>query len=156
MEYRPSEIEGQMAENMGERELFKAMSKVISQNSMYWTCFLSPGAGLHVGHPLSYIVGHRLALQAAPGFMVLHPMTTFLWSSRRTIRHQNRATSGRYDPGEPARYRNNSMLWVFHSIGALGTDPISYYRWTQWIFLKLFDSWYDTSLAKRVRFRNWE
>jgi len=105
------------------------------------------GAGLHVGHPLGYIASDIVSrYKRHKGFNVLHPMG---YDSFGLPAEQYAIQTGRH----PAHTTAENILRYREQLDALGfsfdwdreirtSDP-AYYRWTQWIFLQLFDSWYD-------------
>ena len=107
------------------------------------------GAGLHVGHPLGYIASDIMArYHRMRGYAVLHPMGFDAFGlpaeqyAIQTGQHPAITTSAnikRYT--EQLRRMGFSYDW---SRSVTTSDP-AYYRWTQWIFLQLFDSWYDPS-----------
>ncbi len=106
------------------------------------------GSGLHVGHPLGYIGTDVYArFKRMSGYVVLHPMGYDAFGlpaeehARQTGEHprinteQNIATMS----------RQLSRLGLGHDDRrSLATTDVEYYRWTQWIFLQIFNSWYDT------------
>lgn len=110
------------------------------------------GSGLHVGHPLGYIATDIVAkYQKLLGFNVLHPMGFDSFG----LPAENYAIQTGTHPAittekNIARYKEQlEMLGLGYSDTAeLRTSDQEYYRWTQWIFLKLFDSWYDRKLNK--------
>ena len=110
------------------------------------------GSGLHVGHPLGYIATDIVAkYQKLLGFNVLHPMGFDSFG----LPAENYAIQTGTHPAittekNIARYKEQlEMLGLGYSDTAeLRTSDPEYYRWTQWIFLKLFDSWYDRKLNK--------
>ncbi|MFG1923741.1 leucine--tRNA ligase [Cryptosporangium sp. NPDC048952] len=110
------------------------------------------GAGLHVGHPLGYIGTdvyaryHRML-----GYNVLHPMGFDSFGlpaeqyAVQTGTHPRKTTDeniGRYK----AQLRR--LGFGHDSRRMLATTDVSYYRWTQWIFLQIYNSWYDTDAGR--------
>ncbi|MBS1507795.1 MAG: leucine--tRNA ligase [Bacteroidetes bacterium] len=110
------------------------------------------GAGLHVGHPLGYIASDIVArFMRLKGFNVLHPMgfdAFGLPAEQYAIEHGV----------HPAKSTADNILNFKSQLGKIGfcydwsrevqtCDP-KYYRWTQWIFLQIFDSWYNRKNKK--------
>ena len=105
------------------------------------------GAGLHVGHPEGYTATDILArYKRMRGFNVLHPMG---WDAFGLPAEQYAIQTGTH----PRETTQKNIATFKRQIQSLGfsydwdrevdtTDP-RYYRWTQWIFLKIFDTWYD-------------
>jgi len=105
------------------------------------------GAGLHVGHPLGYIASDIVArYKKLQGFNVLHPMG---FDSFGLPAEQYAIETGQH----PAITTENNIATFKKQLAKIGfsydwsrevrtSDP-AYYKWTQWIFLQLFDSWYD-------------
>ncbi len=112
------------------------------------------GAGLHVGHPESYVAADILArYRRMKGIAVLHPMG---WDAFGLPAEQYAVQTGVH----PRITTEQNIANFRRQIRSLGlsydgdreintTDP-AYYRWTQWIFLKLFGSAYDERLGKAV------
>ncbi len=112
------------------------------------------GAGLHVGHPEGYTATDILArYKRMNGFNVLHPMG---WDAFGLPAEQYAINTGTH----PRITTEKNIATFRRQIQMLGfsydwdrevdtTDP-AYFRWTQWIFLQLFDTWYDTE-QKRGR-----
>ena len=110
------------------------------------------GQGLHVGHPLSYTATDIVARhKRMKGFNVLHPMG---WDAFGLPAEQYAIQTGTH----PASTTQNNIDNMRRQIKSLGfsydwdrevdtTDP-NYYKWTQWIFLKLFNSYYDEKEQK--------
>jgi leucyl-tRNA synthetase len=112
------------------------------------------GKGLHVGHPLGYIGTDVYArFKRMTGHNVLHAMGYDAFGlpaeqfAVQTGQHPRVATEANIDNMR----RQLRALGLGHDPrrGVATTDP-AYYRWTQWIFLQLFDSWYDED-ADRAR-----
>jgi leucyl-tRNA synthetase len=119
------------------------------------------GAGLHVGHPLGYIASDIYArFKRLSGFNVLHPMgfdAFGLPAEQYALEHGV----------HPAKSTQDNILNFKRQLGSIGfcydwsrevqtCDP-SYYKWTQWIFLQIFDSWFNrkTNKAERVTTLTW-
>ncbi|MFC0529584.1 leucine--tRNA ligase [Phytohabitans kaempferiae] len=110
------------------------------------------GAGLHVGHPLGYIgTDSYTRYKRMAGYNVLHPMGFDAFGlpaeqyAVQTGTHPRVTTQANVE-----RYREqlrrlglgyDSRRWV-------ATTDVEYYRWTQWIFLQVFNSWYDAAQRK--------
>jgi len=112
------------------------------------------GAGLHVGHPEGYTATDILArYRRACGFNVLHPMG---WDSFGLPAEQYAVKTGQH----PRVTTEANIANFTRQIKSLGfsydwsrelatTDP-DYFKWTQWIFLKLYNSYFDPSLKKAL------
>jgi len=110
------------------------------------------GAGLHVGHPLGYIGTDVFArYHRMLGFNVLHPMGFDAFGlpaeqyAVQTGTHPRKTTEENID-----RYKAQLRRLGFghDSRRSLATTDVTYYRWTQWIFLQLYNSWYDREAGK--------
>ncbi|HEY1662434.1 MAG TPA: class I tRNA ligase family protein [Verrucomicrobiae bacterium] len=114
------------------------------------------GVGLHVGHPEGYTATDILArYKRAQGFNVLHPMG---WDSFGLPAEQYAVKTGQH----PRKTTEENIATFKRQIKSLGfsydwkrelatTDP-DYFKWTQWIFLKLYNSWFnpDTNKAEPI------
>lgn len=110
------------------------------------------GAGLHVGHPLGYIASDIVArYKRLKGFNVLHPMG---YDSFGLPAEQYAIQTGQHPAvtteNNIARYREqmNKIGFSFDWEREVRTSDPKYYKWTQWIFLKLFNSWYNSEANK--------
>jgi leucyl-tRNA synthetase len=112
------------------------------------------GAGLHVGHPLGYIGTDVYARYLRmSGYNVLHP---FGYDAFGLPAEQYALDTGQH-PAITIAHNIANMRRQLRRLG-LGHDPrreftttdVTYYRWTQWIFLKIFNSWFDPQ-AQRAR-----
>ena len=120
---------------------------------MCWICFPYPsGAGLHVGHPLGYIASDIIArYKRSKGYNVLHPMGYDAFGlpaeqyAIQTGQHPAVTTEKNI-----TRYRDqlDRMGFSFDWSREVRTCDPTYYKWTQWIFLKLFNSYYCTRQNK--------
>ncbi|MBP6389994.1 MAG: leucine--tRNA ligase [Flavobacteriales bacterium] len=110
------------------------------------------GAGLHVGHPLGYIASDIVArYKRHSGFNVLHPMG---YDSFGLPAEQYAIQTGQHPAKTTevniARYREqlDRIGFSFDWSREVRTSDPTYYKWTQWIFLQLFESWYDHAAQK--------
>ena len=118
-----------------------------------WTCSRTrPGAGLHVGHPLGYIGTDCYArYQRMAGRNVLHAMGFDAFGlpaeqyAVQTGTHPRTTTEANIE-----RYRAQlRRLGLAHDDRrSVATIDVDFYRWTQWIFLQIFNSWYDPDARK--------
>src|SRR4051812_40405530 len=105
------------------------------------------GSGLHVGHPLGYIgTDCYTRYFRMAGFNVLHPMGFDAFGlpaeqyAVQTGTHPRKTTEQNVE-----RYRTQlrRLGLAYDNRRSLATTDVEYYRWTQWIFLQIFNSWYD-------------
>lgn len=110
------------------------------------------GAGLHVGHPRGYIGSDVYSrIKRMQGFNVLHPMGYDAFG----LPAEQYALEHKIHPSKAVEKNIKTFERQLKMIGLSydwdrkvnTTDP-KYYKWTQWIFLKLYNSWYDKSSAK--------
>ena len=113
------------------------------------------GAGLHVGHPLGYIASDIYArFKRLKGFNVLHPMG---FDSFGLPAEQYALETGQHPAVTTekniARYKEqlDNIGFCYDWSREVRTSDPKYYRWTQWIFLQLFDSWYNRKTEKAER-----
>ncbi|TWT43727.1 Leucine--tRNA ligase [Phycisphaerae bacterium RAS1] len=105
------------------------------------------GAGLHVGHPLGYIASDIFSrFMRMRGYNVLHPMG---WDAFGLPAEQYAIETGVH-PAITTRSNIDTYTLQLRKIGLsydwdreLATCDEKYYRWTQWIFLRIYNSWYD-------------
>jgi leucyl-tRNA synthetase len=127
----------------------------LSDKPKYYVLDMFPypsGAGLHVGHPLGYIATDIIArYQRAQGHNVLHPMGFDAFG----LPAEQYAIKTGIHPAETtakniARYQEQLEMLGFHydPDAELATSDPDYYKWTQWIFIQLFEHWYDKSQEK--------
>ena len=153
MEYNHREIDQKWQANWAEKGTYNA-SKDKDQPKFYvLDMFPYPsGAGLHVGHPLGYIASDIFArYKRQKGFNVLHPMGYDAFGlpaeqyAIQTGQHPEKTTEI-----NTARYREqlDRIGFGLDWSRSFKTTDHSYYKWTQWIFIQLFDAWYDQSADK--------
>lgn len=110
------------------------------------------GAGLHVGHPRGYIASDVYArMKRMSGFNVLHPMgfdSFGLPAEQYAI--QTKKHPGPFTDKLVAQYKKQLEIIGFSYDWSreVSTHRPEYYKWTQWIFLQLYDAWYDTKKNK--------
>ncbi|GAB2760820.1 leucine--tRNA ligase [Salinimicrobium soli] len=153
MRYNFNQIEKKWQEYWAKNQTFKADNH--SDKPKYYVLDMFPypsGAGLHVGHPLGYIASDIYArFKRHKGFNVLHPQG---YDSFGLPAEQYAIQTGQH----PAltteqnikRYREqlDQIGFSFDWSREVRTSDPHYYQWTQWIFIQLFDSWYDVDADK--------
>ena len=148
MKYNPNEIEANWQKYWAENGTFQAENN--SDKPKYYVLDMFPypsGAGLHVGHPLGYIASDIYArFKRQQGFNVLHPQGYDSFGlpaeqyAIQTGQHPDKTTKENI-----ARYREqlDKIGFSFDWSREVRTSNADYYKWTQWIFIQLFNSWYD-------------
>ena len=103
------------------------------------------GAGLHVGHPLGYIASDILArFKRIKGFNVLHPMgfdAFGLPAEQYALEHGIHPAVSTADNINNFKRQLGNIGFSYDWSREVQTCDPTYYRWTQWIFLQIFDSW---------------
>ena len=154
MEYNFREIEKKWQEYWERNKTFKTPEDLSNPKKCYvLDMFPYPsGAGLHVGHPEGYTATDIYArYKRMMGFNVLHPMG---WDAFGLPAEQYAIQTGTH----PSITTKNNCDTFRRQIKELGlsydwdreintTDP-KYYKWTQWIFIKLYNTWFDEKLQK--------
>ena len=154
MEYNFAEIEKKWQRYWEENKTFKTYDDLSNPNKYYiLDMFPYPsGSGLHVGHPEGYTATDIVArYKRMKGFNVLHPMG---WDAFGLPAEQYAIQTGTH----PAIITNKNCDTFRTQIKSLGlgydwdreintTDP-GYFKWTQWIFIKLYNTWFDETLQK--------
>jgi len=110
------------------------------------------GAGLHVGHPLGYIASDIYSrFKRLKGFNVLHPMgydAFGLPAEQYAIEHGVHPSKSTHDNINNFRKQLDNIGFCFDWDREVKTCDAQYYKWTQWIFLQLFNSYFDKKDAK--------
>ncbi len=153
MEYNFAEIEGKWKKIWAEKEIYKVTEDASRPKLYVLDMFPYPsGAGLHVGHPLGYVASDIYArYKRLKGFNVLHPMG---YDAFGLPAEQYAIETGTHPAvtTEKAikRYREqlDKIGFSFDWSRQFKTCEPGYYKWTQWIFLKLFNSWYNREKDK--------
>ena len=139
-----------------EKEVYKVGNDTTKPKCYVLDMFPYPsGAGLHVGHPLGYIASDIYArFKRLKGFNVLHPMgfdAFGLPAEQYALEHGvHPAKSTQDNIGNFKRQMGNIGFSYDWSREVQTCDP-KYYKWTQWIFLQIFDSWFDRKAQKAKR-----
>jgi len=149
MEYPFAEIEKKWQHVWAEKRTYSADNQ--SERPKYYVLDMFPypsGAGLHVGHPLGYIASDIVArYHKLKGYNVLHPMG---FDAFGLPAEQYAIQTGKH-PSDTTRENITRYISQLKKLGlaydwerqVITSEP-AYYRWTQWIFIKLFEHWYDT------------
>lgn len=139
-----------------EKEVYKVKNDTTKPKCYVLDMFPYPsGAGLHVGHPLGYIASDIYArFKRTKGFNVLHPMgfdAFGLPAEQYALEHGiHPAVSTATNISTFKKQLGNIGFSYDWSREVQTCDP-KYYRWTQWIFLQIFDSWFNRKKQKAER-----
>lgn len=153
MDYQFKEIEQKWQKYWADNQSFKVETDVNKPKYYVLDMFPYPsGAGLHVGHPLGYIASDVFArYKRLKGFNVLHPMG---YDSFGLPAEQYAIQTGQH-PAVTTETNINTYRRQLDQIGfsfdwsrEVRTSDPSYYKWTQWIFMQLFNSWYNLETDK--------
>jgi len=143
-QYKPEQFEGKWQDFWQKSGLFKMDETSPRQKFYCLMMYPYPSAALHVGHMKNYIIGDVLVrYKVAKGFNVLNPMG---WDAFG-LPAENAAIKNNIHP-RVSTFRNIAKIkQQLHAWGAvydwdreITTCQPDYYRWTQWLFLKLFDN----------------
>lgn len=153
MKYNPNEIEAKWQKIWRENQTFKTENN--SEKPKYYVLDMFPypsGAGLHVGHPLGYIASDIFArYKRHTGFNVLHPQG---YDSFGLPAEQYAIQTGQHPAVTTevniARYREqlDKIGFSFDWSREVRTSNADYYKHTQWIFIQLFNAWYNKNTDK--------
>ncbi|GEM67362.1 leucine--tRNA ligase [Sphingobacterium mizutaii NBRC 14946 = DSM 11724] len=153
MEYNHQSIEQKWQKFWADNQTFKTSES--TEKPKYYVLDMFPypsGAGLHVGHPLGYIASDIFSrYKRLKGFNVLHPMG---YDSFGLPAEQYAIQTGQH-PAITTEANINRYREQLDNIGfsydwsrEVRTSEPDYYRWTQWIFMQLFDAWYNKESDK--------
>lgn len=151
--YQFQAIEQKWQQYWEDQQIYRTATRLDKPKYYILDMFPYPsGEGLHVGHPLGYIATDIIArYKRSKGFAVLHPMG---FDAFGLPAEQYAIQTGQH----PATTTTKNIQRYQQQLRQLGlsydwdrtvttSDP-NYYKWTQWIFLQLFNSWYDTQFQK--------
>ena len=153
--YPFAEIEPKWQKVWEEDSVFSTPEKVDLERDKFYVLDMFPypsGVGLHVGHPLGYIATDIVArYKRMRGLNVLHPIgfdAFGLPAEQFAVEHgvHPRITTERNVANMLAQLKRLGLSYDWNRVFST-TDP-EYYRWTQWIFLQLYGSYFDASLGK--------
>ena len=153
MEYNFNEIEKRWQKRWAEMKTYHVTEDTQKRKFYVLNMFPYPsGAGLHVGHPLGYIASDIYArYKRQQGFNVLNPMGYDAYGlpaeqyAIQTGQHPEKTTRENM-----ARYTDqlNKIGFSFDWDRKISTCDPKYYHWTQWAFIKMFNSYYDNAQQK--------
>ena len=153
MDYQFRDIEKRWQKFWADNQTFKVDNN--SAKPKYYVLDMFPypsGAGLHVGHPLGYIASDIFSrYKRLKGFNVLHPMG---YDSFGLPAEQYAIQTGQHPAitteANINRYREqlDNLGFSFDWSREVRTSDPGYYKWTQWIFMLLFNSWYNLEAGK--------
>ena len=153
MDYNFSEIEKKWQAQWAEKGVYRVSNKSDKQPFYVLDMFPYPsGAGLHVGHPLGYIASDIYSrYKRLQGFNVLHPMG---FDSYGLPAEQYAIQTGQH----PEKTTMENIAHYIEQLQKIGfnydwdrevkTCNPDFYKWTQWAFIQMFNSYFDTSLQK--------
>ncbi len=155
MEYNHRDIEARWQQYWKDNNVYK--TDIVEGKPKYYVLDMFPypsGAGLHVGHPLGYIASDIYSrYKRLQGFNVLHPMGYDAYGlpaeqyAIQTGQHPEITTNTNI-----ARYRSQleKIGFSFDWDREIRTCSPDYYKWTQWAFIRMFESYYDTKVGKAM------
>ncbi|MDE7025309.1 MAG: leucine--tRNA ligase [Paramuribaculum sp.] len=155
MEYNHKDIESRWQNYWRENKTYEV--NINTEKPKFYVLDMFPypsGAGLHVGHPLGYIASDIYSrYKRQQGFNVLHPMGYDAYGlpaeqyAIQTGQHPEVTTTQNI-----ARYRSqlDKIGFCYDWSREIRTCDPSYYKWTQWAFMKMFNSYYDTAKQKAM------
>lgn len=155
MDYKYQEIESRWQQYWRDHHTYRVTENPAKKPFYVLDMFPYPsGAGLHVGHPLGYIASDIFSrFKRLQGFNVLHPMGYDAFGlpaeqyAIQTGQHPEITTEQNI-----ARYREqlDRIGFSYDWEREIRTSDPDYYKWTQWVFLKLFASYYDNKTQKAM------
>ena len=139
-----------------EKEVYKVSNYTSKPKYYVLDMFPYPsGAGLHVGHPLGYIASDIVArFKRVKGFNVLHPMgfdAFGLPAEQYALEHGIHPAVSTADNINNFKRQLGNIGFCYDWSREVQTCDPKYYRWTQWIFLQIFDSWFNRKKEKAER-----
>ena len=153
MEYQFRAIEKKWQTIWKEKKAYQVSNESSKPKCYVLDMFPYPsGAGLHVGHPLGYIASDIYSrYKRLKGFNVLHPMgydAFGLPAEQYAIEHGVHPSASTHNNIDNFRKQLDNIGFCFDWDREVKTCDASYYKWTQWIFLQLFNSYFDKKEAK--------
>jgi leucyl-tRNA synthetase len=149
-------IEEKWRKTWVEKEVYKVSND--TKKPKYYVLDMFPypsGAGLHVGHPLGYIASDIVArYKRIQGFNVLHPMgfdAFGLPAEQYALEHGIHPAVSTADNINNFKRQLGNIGFSYDWSREVQTCDPNYYKWTQWIFLQIFDSWFNRKKEKAER-----
>ena len=153
MDYNFKEIENKWQRHWAENNTFK--TEIDHSKPKFYCLDMFPypsGAGLHVGHPEGYTATDIICrFKRANGFNVLHPMG---WDAFGLPAEQYAIQTGTH-PAITTKKNCDTFRPQIQSLGLsydwereINTTDPNYFKWTQWIFIRLFNTWFDIEQNK--------
>ncbi|MGC4235784.1 MAG: leucine--tRNA ligase, partial [Niabella sp.] len=159
MDYNFNSIEKKWQQQWKETGAYRVSNE--SDKPKYYVLDMFPypsGAGLHVGHPLGYIASDIYArYKRLKGFNVLHPMgydAFGLPAEQYAIEHGIHPAVSTEKNIETFRKQLDNIGFCYDWNREVRTSDPKYYKWTQWIFLQLFKSWFNRKTQKAEPIEN--
>src|ERR1700748_413560 len=148
MEYNFTDIERKWKQYWNDQQVYKVSNDTSKPKCYILDMFPYPsGAGLHVGHPLGYIASDIYArYKRLKGYNVLHPMgydAFGLPAEQYAIEHGIHPAVSTEQNIQHFRKQLDNIGFCFDWSRQVRTSDAPYYKWTQWIFLQLFKSFYN-------------
>ena len=159
MAYQPSIIEKKWQEKWEKTAIYKVVENLNKPKYYVLDMFPYPsGSGLHVGHPLGYISSDVFArYKTLKGYNVLHPMGFDAFG----LPAEQYAIQKGVHPEITTEKNIETFVQQLKNIGlsydwerTVNTSNPEYYRWTQWIFLQFFNSYFDNREKKALPIKN--
>ncbi len=155
MHYHPENIEPKWRQKWVEHSLYKINNESGKPKFYVLDMFPYPsGAGLHVGHPLGYIASDIFArYKRLKGFNVLHPMgydAFGLPAEQYAIQTGVHPAVSTDENIKRYREQLDNIGFSFDWSREVKTSDPQYYKWTQWIFLQLFQHYYDQGKDRAI------
>jgi leucyl-tRNA synthetase len=149
-------IEEKWRSEWKKREVYKVSNDTTKPKYYVLDMFPYPsGAGLHVGHPLGYIASDIVArYKRIKGFNVLHPMgfdAFGLPAEQYALEHGIHPAVSTADNINNFKRQLGTIGFSYDWSREVQTCDPKYYKWTQWIFLQIFDSWFNRKTEKAER-----
>lgn len=153
MDYNFKEIEKKWQQYWADNKTFKSVTDLSKPKFYCLDMFPYPsGAGLHVGHPEGYTATDIICrYKRANGFNVLHPMG---WDAFGLPAEQYAIQTGTH-PSITTQRNCDTFRRQIQSLGLsydwdreINTTDADYFKWTQWIFIRLFNTWFDKEQNK--------
>src|ERR1700676_743704 len=156
MDYNFVDIEKKWQKRWTEEGIYSVETDLSKPKYYVLDMFPYPsGAGLHVGHPLGYIASDIYSrFKRLKGFNVLHPMgydAFGLPAEQYAIEHGIHPAISTENNINNFRKQLDNIGFCYDWDREIKTCDLAYYKWTQWIFLQLFDSWFNRKSNKAER-----